>query len=210
MASLPSRCSSSPVTQGQAGESRPPVEHLSAAGATLVQVRGSLIVSSRRTLHELKLYPRYVVNLPAPLHEPVLYALASSWVPCELALAHYAACDAMELSEQELQSVEEQTFLATLLRGTRLVGADMRPMAALQNYPRLWDRLLQGGSCKVRQTGPKDATIESRGLPMFRYRYFRFAYVGWIRGAGLMFGHTLYTRVLRSDDTALKIGLSWV
>ena len=158
------------------------VEPLSAAGATLVQVRGSLIVSSLQTIHELKLYPRYIVNLPAPLHESVLYALASSWVPCELALAHYTACDAMELSEQELQSVGEHvakrilgTFLATLLRGTRLVGANMRPIAALQNYPRLWDRLLQGGSCKVCQTGPKDATIESRGIPMFRYRYFRFA-----------------------------------
>lgn len=193
------------------------VDHVSPAGPTLLQVRGSLLVSSLQTLRELRLYERYLAHLPAPLQQPVLFALASSWVPCEVALAHYGACEAMELTEQELQAVGEHvaqrilaTFLATLLRGTRMVGAGVRPLVALQYYPRLWDRLLQGGSCSITQTGPKDVVIESRGVPMFRYRYFRLAYMNLIRGAGLTFGDTIYTRLLRSTDSMAKVGVSWV
>ena len=197
--------------------SRTVVDHESAAGPTLLEVRGSLIVSSLQTLRELALFPRYIAHLPAAQHERVLYALASSWLPCEVALAHYGACDAMELSEKELQAMGEHvaqrilgTFLATVLKGTRVIGANMRPLAAFQHYPRLWDRLLRGGGCTVCQTGPKDATIESRGVPMFGYRYFRFAYMHLIRGAGLLFGDTIYTRALRTSQTSMKIGVSWV
>lgn len=193
------------------------VQHLSATGPTVVQVRGSLLVSSLQTLRELGLYPRYIGHLPESLHEHVLFALASSWISCELALAHYGACDAMQLGEDELQAVGEHvakrilgSFLATLLRGSRALGAHVRPVAALQTYPRLWDRLLDGGACTVTQTGPKDAIIESRGVPMFRYSYFRAGYVSLIRGAGLMFGDTLYVKALRSTDSSMKIGLSWV
>ncbi|MEY4583390.1 MAG: hypothetical protein RL701_8093, partial [Pseudomonadota bacterium] len=81
---------------------------------------------------------------------------------------------------------------------------------ALKHYDKLWDRLLLGGSCQIRQTGPKDAVIESRGLGMFRYRYFRVAYASLIRGAGLMFAKTFYTRVQRASDTAMVVSISWV
>jgi hypothetical protein len=192
-------------------------EHKSAAGATVLHVRGSLVVSSLQTLRELNLYTRYIAHLPAAMHDAVLYALASSWLPCDVALAHYGACNAMELGEHELKAVGEHvarrilgTFLGTLLRGSRLFGANMRPIVALENYPRLWDRLLQGGGCTTRQTGPKDATIDSWGVPMFRYPYFRLAYQSLIRGAGLMFGNTMHIRALRSTDTSLTIALSWV
>jgi hypothetical protein len=193
------------------------VDYQSTAGPMLVQVRGSLLVSSLQSLRELDYFPRYIAHLPVAFHEPVLYALASTWLPSELAVAHYAACDEMELSEQEFERVGEYmakrmfgTLFATVLRSSRLVGANVGPLATLRNYDRLWERLLQGGSCTVCQTGPKDVSIESRGVPMFRYRYFRFAYMNLIRGAGLLFGRTVYTRVLRSSDTALKLNFSWV
>jgi len=192
-------------------------EHESSHGPAVVQVRGALLVSSLQTLRDLGYFPRYSAKLPAALHDSVVYALASSWLPTELAMAHYGACDAMELDDAELEGIGERvsarimgTFVATLLRGTRMVGADLRPVLVLQQFHRLWDRLVLGGSCTVRQTGPKDAVIEVRGIPMFRYRYFRMGYTSLIRGAGLIIGRTLYTRVLRGSDTGQSLSLSWV
>ncbi len=102
------------------------------------------------------------------------------------------------------------TFVATLVRGSRSVGAHMRPVIILQNYHRLWDRLLEGGRCSVQMTGMKDASIESGGVPMFRFRYFRMAYAGLIRGAGMLLGSAVYTKVLRATDDAIKVNISWV
>jgi hypothetical protein len=176
-----------------------------------------LIVSSLQTLRELDFFPRYIEHLPASAHDTVLFALAASWLPLEVAMAHYGACDAMGLDDRELDMIGQNvsarimgTFLGTLLRGSRELGASAAPLVALKHYDKLWDRLLLGGGCHVRQTGPKDAVIESRGLLMFRYRYFRVAYASLIRGAGLMFARTVYTRVQRSSDTAMIVSVSWV
>ncbi|MEY4577828.1 MAG: hypothetical protein RL701_2531 [Pseudomonadota bacterium] len=193
------------------------IDHESAAGPTVLQVRGSLIVSSLQTLRDLGHFSRYEQNLPAALHDDVLYALAASWLPLEVAMAHYGACDAMNLQDSELDSIGQAvsgrimgTFLGTILRGSRQVGAQAAPLVALRHYDKLWDRLLVGGTCHVRQTGPKDAVIASKGLGMFRYRYFRVAYASLIRGAGLMFAKIFYTRVQRTSDTSMVVGISWV
>lgn len=195
--------------------SRIVTQHQSPAGPVVTQVRGSLIVSSLQTLRELGHYDRYLRGLPTELHEPVLFALASSWVPLETALGHYGACEAMELDDQELDAMGRHvgarimgTFLGTLVRSTRIAAS--RPLLALQHYPRLWERLMSGGACTVEQKGPKDAVIDSRGVPMFRYRYFRIAYSALIRGAGGLLGRAVHTRITRGNDTSLTVLISWV
>jgi hypothetical protein len=195
--------------------SRIVTQHQSPGGPVVVQVRGSLLVSSLQTLRELGYYDRYLGGLRKELHEPVLFALASSWVPIEVALGHYAACESMELEEQDLDAMGKHvgarimgTFLGTLVRSSRIAAS--RPLLALQHYPRLWERLMSGGSCTVEQKGPKDALIDSRGVPMFRFRYFRVAYSALIRGAGGLLGRAVHTRITRSTDSAMGVFVSWV
>jgi hypothetical protein len=192
-------------------------EHESASGTIVTQVRGALIVSSLQTLRELNFMDAYLRHLPKVHHDDVLLALASSWLPARLALAHYGACEAMGLDESDLDAIGQHvsqrimgTFLGTLLRSSRNLGAGATPVIPLRQYHRLWDRLLMGGGCTVRTSGLKDAYIESRGVPMFRYRYFRVAYMGLIRGAGLMFAKAIYTRVRTASDDSLSIDASWV
>ena len=192
-------------------------EHESASGPRVLQVRGTLIVSSLQTLRELSLFDRYLSHLPAEQHERVLFASPASWVPLQVAMAHYGACEAMQLKDAELDNIGQHvsarimgTFLGTLMRSSRDIGAGATPIVPLRQYHRLWDRLLLGGGCSVRLTGLKDACIESRGVPMFRYRYFRIAYTGLIRGAGLMFAKTVYTRIRNASNEALTIDASWV
>jgi len=189
----------------------------SESGSTVTQVRGSLIVSSLQTLRELGFLDAYLARLPKARHEQVLFVLASSWLPMDLALAHYGACEAMDLSSSELDAIGQHvsarimgTFLGTLMRSSRQLGSSASPLIPLRQYHRLWERLLLGGGCTVRSSGLKDASIESRGIPMLRYRYFRIAYTGLIRGAGLMFAKTVYTRIRSASDDTLMIDASWV
>jgi len=192
-------------------------EHESASGPIVTQVRGALIVSSLQTLRELDFMNRYLGHLPKVHHDEVLFALASSWLSADVALAHYGACEAMALGDRDLDAIGQHvskrimgTFLGTLLRSSRNLGAGATPVVPLRQYHRLWDRLLVGGGCTVRTSGMKDAYIESRGVPMFRYRYFRIAYMGLIRGAGLMFAKAVYTRVRKATNDSLSIDASWV
>ena len=192
------------------------VQHESTAGPKVTQVRGSLVVSSLQTLRELDLYPRYIAQLPAVWHEPVLFGLASSWLPIDVVLAHYGACDAMALAPAEMDTLGEHvaarimgSFIGTLLRSAR-VTVGSAPLVGLRNYDRLWDRLLLGGGCTASLTGPKDALIESRGVPMFRYGYFRIAYAALVRAAAMPFVKTCHTRILRSTDSSTTVMLSWV
>jgi hypothetical protein len=192
------------------------VDHSSKFGAELLHVRGSLLVSSLQTLREVDLFDRYLTCLPTQHHESVLFALASSWLPRETAMAHYAACDAMNLDDRELGAIAQRvcnrimgTFVSTLLRGARPSGANVAAIA-LPAYARIYDRILQGGRVQVHMTGPKDAVIETRGIAMFRYRYFRVGYTGLVRGAGLMMTKAFYVRELSATDSATKVALSWV
>ena len=132
-------------------------------------------------------------------------------------MSHYAACEAMQLTEPQLLAIGEHvserimgTFLGTLLRSSRQLGASATPLVPLRQYHRLWERLLMGGGCTVRSTGLKDVSIESRGVPMFRYRYFRIAYTGLIKGAGHLFARKVYTRIRSATDSSLAVDASWV
>ena len=189
-------------------------EHQSTHGPSVLQVRGSLLASSLATLRSNNLFDNYLQHLPADQHERVLYVLAASWVPVDVAMAHYSACDAMQLSEPQLdamgRNVSERimgTFLGTLVKTARLV---ITPKSVpLRQYPKLWERLFVGGGCSVGTLGESGARIESRGVPMFRYRYFRVAYAGVIRGASLMFRSNVQARVRKYSDESLVIDVNW-
>jgi hypothetical protein len=191
------------------------VDYTSPQSAQVTEVRGSLIASSLQTLRDRGLFERYLPKLPEVHREQVLFCLAASWLPLDVAMAHYAACEAMQLTDAELEALGNDvskrimgTFLATLVRSARHVAVGTS--IPLKQYPRLWERLMIGGSCKVTMFGAKDARIESFGVPMFRYRYFRTAYTGLVRGASLMFRSAAHTRVRRAGDDTLSVDISWV
>jgi hypothetical protein len=187
---------------------------MSEHGPRVTKVRGSLIASSLATLRELSLFDGYLAQLPTVHHDAILYALASSWLPIEIVQAHYGACDALALSDQQLDAIGHHvsqrivnTFLGTLMRTARVFAPGMG--IPLKQYPRLWDRLMIGGSCSITMLAETTARIDARGAPMFRYRYFRVAYAGLIRGASLVFRTESRARILRSTEDSLALELFW-
>lgn len=194
-------------------------DHRSAGGRAVTHVRGTLLVSSLQVLKEAGRYERYLRELPEQWHEPVLFAIALSWVPVEVAIAHYAACDALALSDRELGTIGElvagrlaETFLGSILQAARGAGVDA-PWIALRAQPRIWDRIYQGGGVKVWRTGPKDAKAEFYGLPLTQFHYFRIAYCGYYRGLANLFVRSAYVKATRAEEPkpdTFAIAASWV
>ncbi|MET0286359.1 MAG: hypothetical protein ABW352_17900 [Polyangiales bacterium] len=127
-----------------------------------------------------------------PIHRTaVAESLAPSWMPIEIALAHYQACEAINLPLSEQVAMGEAvgdriqgTFLATLMKSARASG--LSPLILFKQFDRLYGRLFEGGSIQLTQTGPKDLEVEIAGLPLSRYAYFRTAFTGVVR-AGFVF-----------------------
>lgn len=156
-------------------------------------VRSTLLQSSLAFLRSRGHYERYV-SLLDPAHiEVIVGTLAPTWLPIELGLAHYAACDALALDDMERIAIGEAvgdkiqgTFMSTLVKTVR--GAGVTPWVLLERFDRLWGRLFQGGSVQLVKVGPKDLTIELRGAQLTRFEYFRTAFIGVVRAGFKLVG----------------------
>lgn len=155
-------------------------------------VRSTLIQSSLDTLKKRGHYERYLTLLDVRHKARLLESLAPEWLPPEAAAAHYAACDGLDLSPSELFAIGEAvgdriqgTFVGTLVRRARTMG--LNPWVVVPQFERLRERLLQGGGMEVAKVGPKDCTIDMRGLGLCNYSYFRAAFCG-VMGSVLKLG----------------------
>lgn len=194
-------------------------DHLSAGGPSVTHLRGTILASSLAVLKAAGHHERYLAQLDPSFREQVLFSIAHSWVPIEVGVAHYEACEAMRLDDAQLVQIGElvaaryaETFLATLLRVSRDAGIE-GPWSALRSQGRLWDRTYLGGRVRVLRTGPKDGTIEFYGLPLGHLHYFRVAYCAYYRGIANMFVRNAHLKLARAslqEPAAFALAGSWV
>jgi hypothetical protein len=151
------------------------------------QFRSTWLTSSLRALREHRRFDEYMALLP-PHHRPaVTDSVAGVWLPIEVAMAHYDACDALHFSPAELFAIgrEVHTTAQASVLGTLTklaVGAGATPWTAMGQYQRLWDRVWVGGGVGVFKLGPKEARVEIVGWPCSRYTYIRHAMRGVMAG----------------------------
>jgi hypothetical protein len=179
------------------------VEHQSLHGPQVSYVRGILLVKSLENLRAAGLFERYARALPSATLDELVYVLAASWVPVELAMAHYSACDRMELSESEVEQLGArmgenygQSVVGTLIKAARLSGIE-GTWTALRQIDRIWDRMYQGGTTVLFQTGPKDLVLEHTGLPLAESPYFRTALRTYWLYFGRLASRTAYMKIVR-------------
>jgi hypothetical protein len=191
---------------------------MSATGAIdpVTRVRSTLLASSLLSLRERGLMREYEKLLPAELHDAVLNAVTGSWLPVEVAMAHYRAADALQRPVPEQYAAGEyvaariqNSVLGTLVRVAK--GAGVTPWTGLEYFPRLWDRLLMGGSPAVYQLGPKEARVEIHGVPMVEFACFRNGWRGMFGSSGQLFANKIFVheipRYTTKTDTAFRV--SW-
>ncbi len=195
------------------------LEHVSAHGPTVTHVRGTLIASSRDNLRELGVYDEYVQRLPSNMRDALLYALASSWLPIEVALAHYHTCEQLGLTPVQIARMGElsaarivDTFAGLALKIAQGVGAESYWKLLAQN-DRLYDRMYQGGGVTVLKTGPKDVWLENHGQPLATCRFWRAAYLAYMEGVARAFSRVAYVKPARprvASPHSIAVSGSWV
>ena len=153
----------------------------------VTQVRGTWIAASLRALGQQGLKDAYLAKL-APEHAPTIANAAyKDWLPADVLVAHYAACDALKLPSFQLTAMgaEATRFAQGSVVGmvAKLAGsADLTPWTMLPQLQRLWDRALVGGGLAVTKLGPKEARVEVVGFPVCRFRHCRIGMRGVLTG----------------------------
>jgi hypothetical protein len=182
------------------------------------ECRSTLLVASLSSLARRGHRPAYERNIEPRDLMTIASAVAGVWLPMELALAHYRACDALDLSVQERLDLgaEVVTRTTSTLMGTVLVAAKSAGVVTvwsmLARYGHVYARNFHGGGATVTQTGPKDARIDVMGLPLASVPYFRIAYLGSLRAAVEFFATRAVVTEIQDACTATTLGFRalWV
>lgn len=181
------------------------------------RVRSTLLSSSIAEVRKLGKYERYAKLLP-PQHVESIEALVPGvWLPLDLAMVHYRACDGLSLTQEEMlamgASVGARVQSSVISTLTRLAtGAGATPWIAYAQSDRLWQRMFEGGGVTIRKLGPKEAEIEMSQLPLARFEYFRTSFCGVQRVGAQLFAQKVYVRelVARGTESSFVVLVSWV
>lgn len=178
--------------------------------------RSTLVTVSLHSLRARGLQRRYEALLRPEHAETLLTAVAGTWLPIDVALAHYEACDALALHPDEQLSIAMEvgdrlngTFLGTVLRLARSAG--VTPWQGLAHSMRLYDRLFCGGGLAVSKLGPKEARVELVGNPLHAIAYFRVGVCGVFQCGLQRFCRRVYIRELpaRRPGQTMTLRISW-
>jgi hypothetical protein len=167
----------------------------------LAAVRNVFIQSSLVGLKANGYYDRYVQLIDPAVLSELLSSLAPGWIPVELATAHYEACEGLVLSPQQLTEIGGQVGdrlaeSALVSAAKRVREADFDMWDVMLSLHRMWGRLYQGCSVQVVKLGPREKVIETRGLSLFRFHYYRQTSLAAIAAA---------YRSLGAHETSVKI-----
>jgi hypothetical protein len=159
--------------------------------------RSTVLLSSIAGIRETGRYDDYVNLLPVAHRPMLLSAVVGSWVPMNVAMAHYEACDALGfMVEQQLangRSTFDKTrgiFMGTMLRMARESG--VTPWNIIPYFQRFWERGYDGGGIRAIKLGPKEARIDVVQVPLLECRYYRNALRGLLHGIFELFCTKVY------------------
>jgi len=160
------------------------------------EFKSTWLTASLETLRARGHFERYLANLAAEHRAPILSSIAGVWLPMEICLAHYRACDALELS--------------IAFRIAREAG--VTPWTMLKTFPVEFDRQWRGGACGIFRIGPKDARVELIGFPVSVIPYARNGLRGMAAGLSELVCTKCYVHDIRELCTPTSIGyrVAWV
>ena len=181
-------------------------------------LRSTVVVSGIAVFRARGIFDAYSANLAPGAREALLSTVAGTWLPVDLADAHFAAVDALHLGTEQNFDIGAtsarrfgETLWGTALKMVRATGA-IDPWRIFGPYDRLWNRSFDGGGVVVTRAGPKEAFVEIRAIPFSRYAYFRDALRGTHQSLLSLFAHALYVREVprRTTHEGFTMRISWV
>jgi hypothetical protein len=137
--------------------------------------------------------------LPAEYRPIVTGCVSGVWLPIDVAVVHYNACDRLQLATRDVLEIGREvtkkvhgTALRTFLALARELGVS--PWTALERATTLWARCWEGGEVTVKTLGPKEARIEIAGWPCAAATYCRVACRGMLAAVLEPFCAKVYVR----------------
>jgi hypothetical protein len=180
------------------------------------QVRSTLLASSVSAVRARGRYEEYVGFLDPKYKDAVLSTVAGVWLPLEVAMAHYDACDKLGYAANEqaemgrvVSDKVHGTFLGMMVR--LAAGTGLSPWTALAQSERLRHRLFVGGGVAVYKLAEKEARAEVVGLPLLASPYFRNAMRGIFQGGCELFCKRAYVHEVPKTGTpsTITLKISW-
>jgi len=180
-----------------------------------VRVRSTLLVSSLKALRVHGYAERYREKVGDAFYERILTTGAPTWFEMATAETHYAACDALALSLDEILQIGatvapvQTSGVDVVLRAARAGGAT--PWTVLNNAGRYWGRMYDGSGVIVTEKGPKDAHVEILRQPLARSPYWRTGLRGIMQSLTGALSEKAYVRDLpgRGRDR-VTYSVAWV
>lgn len=184
----------------------------------LTAVRRMLVHSSISGIQAAGLYHRYTsVISPSALAE-INELIGPGWMPVELVIVHYEACDRLGLDDEQIQT---QGLRAGDAMGNALLVANNQ-LADATGEGAAWDKVLafsrmgrrihEGGSAQYVKLGPNVLLIEHKGNPLFAIPYYRTAHLGFLRKTFSRVGIDITDIKLspfRSADAQTEARVTW-
>ncbi len=169
--------------------------------------RSTWLSSSIRALRERNLLDAYLAHLPSAYHDSVLNSVVGVWLPTEVAVAHYEACDHLGLPTRDLLAIGSEVALhaqgTVFSVGVNLAkSAGVTPWSVLPRLPDIWYRVWIGGGVQLSKLGPKDARLHIVGWSCARTTYCRVAMRGVLHGLTALFCESSYVK----EETPLCTG----
>jgi len=193
------------------------IPHDPAAGP-LTAVRNVMIQASLSELKAHGHYERYARLIDPSTLEQLLASVAPSWIPVDLALAHYAACERLSLTSDEFAAMGggvgdrvQDTVLVSHAKKVRETNFDL--WAAVDSLHRMWPRVFQGGSVQIVKVGPKEKLLEQRGFVLNRFYYYRQSHVAALCATYAALGtHVTSARVVSYSQSRdeMVVRVAWL
>jgi hypothetical protein len=174
------------------------------------EYRSTMLRSTVAILAQRGLYDRYVAELAPEHREAITATVPALWLPLEVGIAHYEACDRLGLSELEQASIGWETARRfhgpVMMTALRLAGSVASPWFAATLVHRNWGRVWKGSAMAVSRAGPHEALVELEGWPAARIDYARVAFRGALRGTVEYFCRRAQLSEVRHLRTETSLG----
>lgn len=214
----PDRPSDEGAGRSQHPESREIVVAHDPNAGPVTAVRNVVLQASLAELRAHGCYERYSKLVAPEVLEQLNTNIAPTWVPVELALAHYAACDELGLSAEDFAALGQgvgdrvqDTVLVSSAKKVPVEGVDLWKVEA--QLHRMWPRVFQGGSVQVVKLGPKLKLLEQRGFRLTQFQYYRQAHLAAIRASHIALGAHITTLKVDSYNAArdeVVVRVAWL
>ena len=174
-----------------------------------------MLSSTLAILARRGLYERYLRELAPEHRDAITAAVPATWLSLEVGMAHYEACDRLELSELEQASIGWETSRRfhgpVMTTALRLAGNVASPWFAASLVHRNWGRVWQGSAMAVDRLGPNDAFVELAGWPAAQIGFARVALRGALRGTIEYFCRRAQLSEVRHlrTETSLGFRVTW-